>query len=105
MTDEEILTYQDIDNFYDLATTDANIDRWNSLCEFEFNDELLTCVPIFDFEQIVPSEIGQLVKISVAKYGLVPGQDYDRVWAGPSHLPFFQFKTLEGLTVAALALK
>ena len=95
----------DIDNPYNYTLTDANIDSWNSLCEFEFNDELLTCVPIFDFELIVPSEIGQLVKISVAKYGLVPGQDYDRVWAGPSHLPFFQFKTLEGLTVAALALK
>ena len=101
----------DIDNPYNYTLTDANIDRWNSLCEFEFDDELLICVPIFDLEQIRPSEIGQLVKISVAKYGLVPGEDYDRIldYNNRANIgtfkPFFRFKTLESFTIAALALK
>ena len=106
MTDEEILTYQDIDNFYDLATTDANIDYLNSIIKFRFNNELLTCVPIYDNYSLRPSEIGRMVMILVARYGLVPGEDYDRIWAGTGvSETFFQFKTLESFTIAALALK
>ena len=100
----ESLKHIDSVNFYNHSITDAKIGAWQSGCSFKFHTKALLCLPEYK-NFMLPSETGQLVMILVAKYGLVIGDDYDHMLHRSSKVYYFQFKTLESFTIAALALK